>query len=369
VPTTIAVESRPVLIGGVDTGFEHLYLVKTVTDASGRILSEKEISGGPGHDGTLVTQVDVDLALSQDARGSDTLAQRHHTVLDLQGRDPEAVWSLMVQHASNIDHADLAYGLEVNSNTVVGSALHTVGINLGQHLPVGISGWEVPLYDRVDAMRVNDVLVGGEQADIIRGGPGDDWLLGAGASDSLWGGRGNDHLFGGPGGDYLNGGAGFDYARYDYATSGVIASLRTPALNTGEAAGDTYDQVEGLVGSSHNDALVGNGTANDLWGLSGDDILWGFGGSDVLHGGAGRDAFNFIRDLEAGAVDDVADFQYGQDQIVLPAALSGNTLTSYDAASGATVIHGWVDPSHTAYWTAVIEHATPDQVLTSLLYV
>ncbi|MCD6070392.1 MAG: hypothetical protein K0S42_908, partial [Microvirga sp.] len=61
-PTVIAIEAKPVEVRGVDTGFLHLYLVKTVTDEQGRVISEKVIRGTAGSNGDLETLVDADLA-------------------------------------------------------------------------------------------------------------------------------------------------------------------------------------------------------------------------------------------------------------------------------------------------------------------
>jgi hypothetical protein len=90
------------------------------------------------------------------------------------------------------------------------------------------------------------IKTGGSGSDNLDGSAYADWLSGLAGSDPLRGGGGNDSLWGGEGADVLDGGAGFDLARYDYATQGVWASLDNPAMNTGEAAGDTYIGIEGL---------------------------------------------------------------------------------------------------------------------------
>jgi Ca2+-binding RTX toxin-like protein len=239
-PTTIAIESKTVSVRGVATPFQHLYLVKTVTDESGRVLDERVIRGGAGGDLTLVTQADIPLARSADARGSATPEQRNHTVLDLGGRDPEAVWQLMVQHTVNVDKANLRYGVDsfgfdsgegANSNTLVASALHTVGINLAAHLPEGVTFNEVPLFNRLDEMVVNDSLLGHAGNDLVYGGVGRDTLRGEDGPDRLYGESGSDHLIGGGGNDLLdgstgidrmNGGAGDDIYRVDDSRDRVI---------------------------------------------------------------------------------------------------------------------------------------------------
>lgn len=375
-PTTIAIESKTVSVRGVATPFQHLYLVKTVTDASGNVLDERVIRGDVGSDLTLVTQADIPLARSADARGSATLAQRHHTELNLGGRDPEQVWSLMVQHAVNIDKAGLQYGVDsfeidnggdANSNTTVASALHTVGISLARNLPQGIEPKEVPLYNRLDAMLVNDVLSGGTLNDLIRGGvgrdtirgnDGNDRIYGEDGGDNLIGGIGNDLLDGGGGNDRMSGGAGDDVYRVDSHLDRVVESdtsinggldrvESTMSFNlasraelsgveqlifrgSGDLVGVGNDLDNSITGSSGDNRLIGkagndhlNGTSGDdrlsgqsgndtLWGGKGNDVLIGGSGSDILRGHAGRDAFvfNSVAESLAGATnrDVIQDF-------------------------------------------------------------
>ena len=68
-----------------------------------------------------------------------------------------------------------------------------------------------PLYDRVNAMYVNDVLFGGAGIDVMYGGVGHDRLDGGGGNDRVYGETGNDVLLGRAGNDYLHGGIGNDY--------------------------------------------------------------------------------------------------------------------------------------------------------------
>ena len=88
-------------------------------------------------------------------------------------------------------------------------------------------------------------------------------------------------------------GDGFDVASYETATSGLTANLRNPSTNTGDAAGDTYILIEGLVGSAFDDTLIGTAVGaeghNTLEGGAGNDTLIGLGGDDDYDGGAGDD--------------------------------------------------------------------------------
>jgi Ca2+-binding RTX toxin-like protein len=135
-------------------------------------------------------------------------------------------------------------------------------------------------------------LIGSSEDDVLTGDSGKNTLEGDDGNDRLERGDGNDTLEGGDGKDQLNGGGGTDFASYAHATSGVIASLAKVSDNKGDAAGDTYNSIEGLIGSSSADLLLGNDDNNTLQGGAGDDTLKGSDGDDILEGGAGADSLN-----------------------------------------------------------------------------
>jgi Ca2+-binding RTX toxin-like protein len=367
-PTIIAIESTTASARGIQTPFQHLYLVKRVTDDAGNVVEEKIIRGGPGRGDQLVTVADVDLEKSPDARGSDTLAQRHHTVLDLQGRDPDAVWNLMVQHAVNINRADLDYsfdildsldGPDLNSNTVVASALHTVGINLAANLPSGVSRREVPLYDQTRDMLVDDLLRDGSHSDLIYGGAGrdrieagdgDNRLFGEVDNDVLIGGAGNDVLDGGSGADRMKGGRGDDRYYIDVSTDRVIEKEITLAggldrvvsaislnlLKLADLAGVEQlalrgsDDLHGR-GNLLENTLIGNRGDNVLSGNAGADTLSSHAGNDDLRGGHGSDS------LRAGAGNDLLDG--GGDRDIMSGGSGADTFvfrSTSDSRPGLT---------------------------------
>lgn len=135
----------------------------------------------------------------------------------------------------------------------------------------------------------DDTLVGEGGNDDLIGGAGNDTLYGGSGIDRLDGGDGNDLILGGTGADQLIGGEGTDRAQYSSASEMVVADLQYVSYNTGEAAGDTFDSIENLHGSAHDDSLRGDGSGNTIWGWDGNDHLHGRNGNDVLYGGAGND--------------------------------------------------------------------------------
>jgi hypothetical protein len=299
----IAIEAKPVEFEGINSGFLHLYLVKTVTDEQGRVVSEKVIRGNePGSGGDLETLVDANLATSPDRRGSDTAEDRHREILDLGTRDANDVWKVMVQHANNIEKADLDYsidifrelpGADLNSNSVVASVLNSVGLNLRTSFPDGVSRSDAPLYGQLQYMYVDDTLFGTANSDLIRGGIGHDRIYGSHGDDRLYGQDGDDRLNAGNGNDALYGGGGND-------------SLEGRAGN------------DALYGEADDDRLNGSSGNDNLSGGSGNDLLIGGWGSDNLRGGYGHDAFVFSATPNGTTnVDSIQNFSVVGDTIWL----------------------------------------------------
>ncbi|HEU00060.1 MAG TPA: calcium-binding protein, partial [Aurantimonas coralicida] len=184
------------------------------------------------------------------------------------------------------------------------------------------------LYDGSGTGRVTGIVSGGAGTDTLIGGIANENFYGNTGDDLLEGGAGNDNLDGGSGADALHGGAGYDFAFYSQAGSGVTADLSGLVAGTGEAAGDSYRGIEGLVGSQFFDQLSGDGGTNVLYGLGGADFLYGragddslYGGddNDVLFGGEGRDL------LDGGAGIDTASYAFAPEGVTV--SLDGGTGT------------------------------------------
>src|SRR5262245_15385255 len=87
----------------------------------------------------------------------------------------------------------------------------------------------------------------------------------------------------------LNGGSGFNDASYEASPAAVTVRLagvggdsQTFLATGGDATGDTFSQIQGLLGSGFDDSLTGNSLNNVLAGGLGDDTLDGKGGTDTV---------------------------------------------------------------------------------------
>ena len=115
-------------------------------------------------------------------------------------------------------------------------------------------------------------------------------MAGENGNDRFLGGGGNDTILGGFGGDNINGGSHDDYLK-------------------GE---NSNDVVRGALG---NDTIFGDQGNDRLLGDAGDDYLVGGSGNDTIFGGSGADQFIFNSPSEQ--VDQIADFNVVDDQILL----------------------------------------------------
>ncbi|MGL6210814.1 MAG: calcium-binding protein [Paracoccaceae bacterium] len=176
--------------------------------------------------------------------------------------------------------------------------------------------------ENLEGSSFNDFLFGDDNSNVLWGRDG---------VDALFGLKGNDVLVGGKGADMLFGDAGSDTASYAGSNAGVVANLTTGTGAGGDAAGDTYNGIENLMGSAFADQLSGDGVANILRGGSGIDMLRGLAGddhlnggdaSDRLRGGSGNDTFVFDSALDASSnVDTVLDYTVADDSIRLDDAV------------------------------------------------
>jgi len=195
----------------------------------------------------------------------------------------------------------------------------------------------VDLFDAVQTLgdAAGDVLIGVEGlwgsafADTLAGDGVANQIIGGSGNDQIFGRDGNDTLIGGAGADLLDGGAGHDLASYATAKQAVRIHLELPALNRGDAAGDTLISIEEFELSAYGDTILGDAGNDLVRGMAGNDLLEGGLGADSLFGGAGNDT------LRGGDGDDLLVGGAGADRIEGGA---GVDVASYaDAAAGVAV--------------------------------
>lgn len=222
--------------------------------------------------------------------------------------------------------------------------------------------------------------------DTIFGRGGGDILNGLGGNDRIHGGSGNDLLIGGRGADILRGNSGQDIVSYASARAGVGLSFcdldgngigglfadQTKGGFQGDAAGDSFESIEVVIGSRFADA-IGGGTgkmkfflgagddafdtsyfvdaidevhgqsgSDDIWGgfgadrlfgdegndlifgEDGDDFISGGKGIDDLWGGNGKDVFVLLK--QTSSYDVIEDFEVGIDSLQISAKQFGGGL-------------------------------------------
>ena len=195
------------------------------------------------------------------------------------------------------------------------SYVHAEGYVMAS-LTTGLSGFANQGHASGDTYDSIEYLTGSDFGDTLIGNVGDNILTGGAGDDILEGMGGADQLVGGTGVNTVS----HEHSADQGAGMGVTASLLAPAGNTGDAAGDTYSNIQNLIGSAFDDTLTGDGNANILTGGAGNDSLSGGAGQDTLYGDAGNDS---LTDDLVGAARLYAGS--GDDQI---------TLTNYDNIAG-----------------------------------
>jgi Ca2+-binding RTX toxin-like protein len=153
-------------------------------------------------------------------------------------------------------------------------------------------------------------------------------VQGSNFNDTLTGNDGDNVINGRSGDDTIDGGAGIDLLDLSDGTAGILFFLTNGSSDTtvnlssiglSTATGDSYKNMEGVIGTNFNDTLIGS--AND-------DVLTGGGGTDKMTGNAGSDTFKFNATSDSSAdisfSDVINDFLHRTDTIDL-SAIDANT--------------------------------------------
>ena len=244
--------------------------------------------------------------------------------IDVSGWSTDQVVDLNAGAFSSVGHLTqnlaIAYGATIEQAVGGGGSDRLIG-NAAGNLLAGLGG--------IDRLR------GGGGGDTLQGGAAADLLYGEAGDDVLEGGDGADILFGGAGADHLDGGAGGDWARFAFAPAGVALDLHAGTGTGGEAAGDTFVDIENVSGSAWADDLTGSLYDNRIEGEGGDDVIHGLSGHDFLLGGAGDDTitghygFDILRGgpgadhLDGGVARDWAQYNTATAGVALSLAAGG----------------------------------------------
>jgi Ca2+-binding RTX toxin-like protein len=196
-----------------------------------------------------------------------------------------------------------------------------------------------------------DRLIGQSGADILRGGEADDTLVGGGGADRLFGGSGNNILEGGAGADTLDGSDGWGVASYEHAAADSFGNGVTIRLSGGknsgdQAEGDNFVNIDGVIGSKHDDSLYGNGHGNWMIGGAGGDWLESFEGQDTLFGSEGEDT------LVGGVGNDILDGGAGKNRAVFAGNAASHQITTN--GDGSVTVHDNVGNGGTDTLTHVV---------------
>jgi Ca2+-binding RTX toxin-like protein len=135
---------------------------------------------------------------------------------------------------------------------------------------------------------------GDAEGDVITGF---ERIIGSNFDDTLTGDDANNLFTGGAGADAIDGGAGVDWVSYRGSSEAVTIDLAAGTGVGGDADGDTFINVERIIGSDNFDFLTGD-SANNLF--------MGGNGSDTIDGGDGNDIALYSGDVSGYTYENTA---------------------------------------------------------------
>ncbi|CDZ51646.1 beta strand repeat-containing protein [Neorhizobium galegae] len=155
-------------------------------------------------------------------------------------------------------------------------------------------------------------------------------IQGSSFNDIFVGDATNNHFIGGAGADSFTGGSGIDLVWYVNNSSGVTVNMVTGIMTGGDADGDTFNSIEGFIGSNFVDELTGGTGSDRLEGAGGNDTIYGGDGSDTIFGDVSTD----VTAAGGSTGDSQADTIYGG---------AGVDIITAAANDIGTVIEGGAD--------------------------
>jgi Ca2+-binding RTX toxin-like protein len=205
------------------------------------------------------------------------------------------------------DSIEIFAGSNFNDTFIAGAAAHAIdggqGVDLVSYLSstsaltISVSGTGSSGIAAGDTYASIEIFEGSSFNDVFLGGTGDDTFIGGAGADSFFG-----------------GGAGRDMVWYLTSAAAVEIDLSTGAAFGGDATGDSFDHIFGIIGTNFADKLIGNGNDNTLEGGAGDDEIRGGAGNDIIFGYLGSNT-GPVGAAQAGAQADLLYGGDGNDQI------------------------------------------------------
>ncbi|WP_275041497.1 M10 family metallopeptidase C-terminal domain-containing protein [Tateyamaria sp. ANG-S1] len=306
---------------------------------------DDRMAGGDGNDTYFVDSLD-DIVREEADGGNDTVIVMSR---DLDIGDIENVENIIYADSTiaalEEDDGDTppASGDNTRSNIIFGDDTdETIDGGAGDNTIFGLGGDDIIIggTDSLESRDINNTIDIEDLEDQTESDDGDDALYGGDGNDTILGGQGDDLLDGGDGDDVLSGQAGVDVFRggagsdtVDFSRESpfqLIVNLETNFANGGTASGDTFYDIEGLIGSDDRiDRFIGTSADNHFIGQGGGDVFNGRDGNDTLDGGNDGDI------LYGEGGDDVIIGGSGQDY--LDGGEGIDTVVYRNSSSGVTV--------------------------------
>ena len=261
--------------------------------------TSNEINGNAGNDLIEARAGDDEIEASP---GDDTVDAGDGVDLMDYGRAHNGVTVDLAAGTSTGQGNDTVVGAEDITGSLFGDQLagdagdNVIDAAFGNDVVHGRAG-----ADRLFGDTGDDDLFGDEGADVLDGELGDDSQDGGADADVLWSTPGNDDHVGGTGVDWL-----------DLSREPVGANVDLEAGTVTASGTATVAEVENLLGTLHDDRLLGDGADNVINARGGLDEIDGRDGNDRLFGGADR-----YRDfLSGGPGTDTVDYSSAYRRII-----------------------------------------------------
>lgn len=248
---------------------EHVYLTLGAWDAKALTTAQSTVS--IKNDSGVVTETDTikNFEWADGGQGNDVLTG-NAGVNYLSGQGGNDI----LDGGAGADLLDGSNGTDIVSYANSSAAV-TIDLSLNDNMNPSNSGKQIGGDAAGDQLSSIEGVIGSKFNDIITGSTADDTFVG------------------GAGKDAFNGGGGNNTVSYAGETTGVTVNLLTNVATGGNALGDTFTDIQNLIGTGAADKLTGDSNDNYIYGGAGDDVIEAGDGADSYVGGLGVDTLSF----------------------------------------------------------------------------